>query len=521
MKYIKAIKLFNFKRFKEFSTEFDPTMNIIIGDNEAGKSSLLQAIDIALSGSRSKVESYGVDKLINVDSVNEFMQGDRRVDSLPKMVVELYFSEMNNPACSGENNSNQRECDGICFICEPSDDYSAEMRDVLSDEDSCFPYEYYITRFYVFSGEPYSGYRKFLRHIFLDNSAVNGDYATREYIKSIYSKTVSDTERIHHLNEYRKSKSAFKSNTMSELNSRLTNYEFDVRTDSKSNLINDLTINEGSTSIENKGKGRQCFVKTEFALQRTTSGSDIDVLLLEEPENHLSHTNMNLLISRIANNDSKQVFITTHNSLICSRLDLRKAIIVNSTSDTPIKLSSLPPQTADFFMKAPNHNILEFILSKKVVLVEGDAEYILIDAFFENTHGLRVSDSGVHIISVGGTSFKRYLDIARLLSIKTAVIRDNDGNAQKNCIDAYIDYAIPNAKIFFETDNALRTFEVSIFELNSAICNELFAGGLRTLTVQEYMLNNKTEVAFQLLSQKASELTVPTYINEALVWIND
>lgn len=48
MKYIKAIKLFNFKRFKEFSTEFDPTMNIIIGDNEAGKSTLLQAIDIAL-----------------------------------------------------------------------------------------------------------------------------------------------------------------------------------------------------------------------------------------------------------------------------------------------------------------------------------------------------------------------------------------------------------------------------------------------------------------------------------------
>lgn len=520
MKYIKAIKLFNFKRFKEFSIEFDPTMNIIIGDNEAGKSTLLQAIDIALSGSRNKVESYGLDKLLNIDAINEFMQGDRRVDSLPVMVVELYFSEMNNPACSGENNSDKRECDGICFICAPSDDYSAEIRDILSDRESCFPYEYYITRFFSFSGEPYSGYRKFLRHIFLDNAAVNGDYATREYIKTIYSKTVSDVERVQHLNEYRKSKSAFKLNTLSELNTRLTNYEFDVRTDAKSNLINDLTINEGSVSIENKGKGRQCFVKTEFALQRTTSGSDIDVLLLEEPENHLSHCNMNLLISRIANNDSKQVFITTHNSLICSRLDLRKAIIINSTSNNPIKLSSLPSQTADFFMKAPNHNILEFILSNKVILVEGDAEYILIDAFFEKTHGLKISDSGVHIISVGGTSFKRYLDIARLLSIKTAVVRDNDGKAQENCIDAYLDYGIPNAKIFFETNNTLKTFEISIFESNRAICNELFAEGRRTLTVQEYMLNNKTEAAFQLLNQKASELTVPTYIQEALVWIN-
>lgn len=521
MKHIKSIKLFNFKRFRTFSTDFDATMNIIIGDNEAGKSSLLQAIDIALSGSRSKVEAYGLDKLLNIEAVNDFMQGDRRVDSLPKMVVELYFSEMDNPACNGENNSNQRECDGICFICEPSDDYSAEIRDVLSQGDSCFPYEYYITRFYAFSGEPYSGYRKFLRHIFLDNAAVNGDYATREYIKAIYGKSVSDSERVQHLNEYRKSKSAFKSNTLSEINARLTDYEFDVRTDSKSNLINDLTINEGSVSIENKGKGRQCFVKTEFALQRTASGTDIDVLLLEEPENHLSHSNMNLLISRISNNDSKQVFITTHNSLICSRLDLRKAIIINSTSENPIKLASLPSQTADFFVKAPNHNILEFILSNKVILVEGDAEYILIDAFFEIINGFKVSDSGVHIISVGGTSFKRYLDIAKLLNIKTAVIRDNDGNVQENCIDAYLDYAIPNAKIFFETDNVLRTFEVSIFESNSAICNELFSGDRRTLSVQQYMLNNKTEAAFQLLTQKATELAVPSYIKEAIVWIND
>jgi hypothetical protein len=49
----------------------------------------------------------------------------------------------------------------------------------------------------------------------------------------------------------------------------------------------------------------------------------------------------------------------------------------------------------------------------------------------------------------------------------------------------------------------------------------LFAGGRKTLSVQEYMLKNKAEVAFQLLDKKASDLTVPQYIKEAIEWISE
>lgn len=521
MKCIRKIKLLNFKRFKEFAVVLDPMMNIIIGDNEAGKSTIIQAIDIALSGSRNKVENQGIDNLLNADAVKDFMSGEKRIDLLPKMIIELYFSEINSLFCNGENNSDNVECDGISLICEPSEEYSNEIKDVLDSDNCCFPYEYYAIRFITFSGEYYTGYRKFLRHILIDSSAVNGDYATKEYIKSVYSKNVNNLEKAYHLNEYRKSKANFKSEVLTSLNERLGSYEFDVRTDTKSNLISDLTITEGAISIENKGKGRQCFVKTEFALKRTTNGNDIDILLLEESENHLSHINMNLLINRIANSENKQVFITTHNSLICSRLDLRKTIIINSTSSAPIKLDSLPPQTAQFFIKAPNHNILEFVLSNKVLLVEGDAEYILMDAFFKRITGKELVNSGVHIISVGGTSFKRYLDISKLLNIKTAVIRDNDGNVQANCIDSYSDYQETYIKLFYELDDSFETFEVSIFGLNAAICNELFASGRRTLSVQDYMLNNKTEAAYQLLKEKSEEIKVPEYIQKAIQWISE
>lgn len=520
MKYIRKIKLFNFKKFRGFEVEFDPKMNIIIGDNEAGKSTILQAIDLTLSGSRNKVETLGIDKLLNACAVDEFMRGDKRIDQLPKAIVELYFSELDSPMCNGENNTDQVECDGVSLICEPSDDYGVEINEILNSGDACFPYEYYVVRFISFSGEYFTGYRKFIKHIIVDNASINGDYATREYIKTVYNKNVSDIEKAHHQNEYRKYKSSYKNTILAPLNRRLVNYEFDVRTDTKSNLISDLTITEDNISIEHKGKGRQCFIKTEFALRRSTSGSDIDIILLEEPENHLSHVNMNLLISRIAENHNKQVFITTHNSLICSRLDLRKAIIINSETESPIKLNYLPEATAKFFIKAPNHNILEFVLSRKVLLVEGDAEYIFMDAFCKRVVGSDLSSSGIHIISVGGTSFKRYLDISKLLNIKTAVLRDNDGNSQVNCLESYSEYIEQNIKLFYESNNALRTFEVSIYETNKDLCDQLFSEGRRSLTVQEYMLNNKTEAAFKILIEKADETLVPCYIQEAIRWIN-
>ena len=65
MNIIAKIKLRNFKRFQNFSIEFNNELNIFIGDNESGKSTILSALDIILSGSRSKIETIGLDNLFN------------------------------------------------------------------------------------------------------------------------------------------------------------------------------------------------------------------------------------------------------------------------------------------------------------------------------------------------------------------------------------------------------------------------------------------------------------------------
>ncbi|GMO54654.1 MAG: hypothetical protein Ta2C_08170 [Candidatus Endomicrobiellum trichonymphae] len=118
-----------------------------------------------------------------------------------------------------------------------------------------------------------------------------------------------------------------------------------------------------------------------FALQKNED--ELDIILLEEPENHLSHINMLDLIERLNKSPNKQLFITTHNSLISARLDLRNSTLLNSSSKESIDLEKLSEETVKFFIKSPYNNILEFILSSKVILVEGDTEYILLEKFFE------------------------------------------------------------------------------------------------------------------------------------------
>jgi predicted ATP-dependent endonuclease of OLD family len=455
---ITKIKLHNFKRFQSLPLSLNENLNVFIGDNESGKSTILDAINVALSGKRKKIKTLDLEALFNYDTIKNYLNSERKYEELPILFVELYFDEQNNPELNGKNNSDNIECDGIRFECRPNDELSKEIKEILLNPNLIFPFEYYVINYFTFSGDGYSGYKNFLKHISIDHSQIGNEYALREYIKSMYNNSIEENEKPKHFNEYRKYKNNYSNEILFDLNSRNDNYSFAIRNNSKSNLETDLTIIDNEIDIENKGKGRQCFIKTDFALSR--SGDNIDVILIEEPENHLSHINVNKMVKKIIESRNTQLFISTHSNMISARLDLRNAILLNSSSLNTTTLTSIGESTSKYFMKAPYNNILNFILSKKVVLVEGDAEFILMEQLYKNVTNAELSSNDIHIISVGGTSFKRYLEIAKTLGIKTAVIRDNDKDYEKKCVQDFEDYVCDYIKIFYVSDNNKYTFEV-------------------------------------------------------------
>ena len=138
---IDIIKFINYRRFQSFTINPNKRINILVGDNEVGKSSILDAINLVALGSVRRVESIGLQKLINISAIEKFQQ-TRNYGDLPKMTIELYLTGDFNHTMNGKNNSLGIKADGIRLICAPNEDYLTEINDFLSEENSVFPYEY-------------------------------------------------------------------------------------------------------------------------------------------------------------------------------------------------------------------------------------------------------------------------------------------------------------------------------------------------------------------------------------------
>ena len=102
---IAKLKLTNYKRFKQFDFIPNERTDIIVGDNEAGKSTILEAIDLVISGNIRKVESIGIDRIINTDSIDGFLKGSKKYDDLPEVRIELFLNGDCGFEMEGKNNS--------------------------------------------------------------------------------------------------------------------------------------------------------------------------------------------------------------------------------------------------------------------------------------------------------------------------------------------------------------------------------------------------------------------------------
>lgn len=87
-------------------------------------------------------------------------------------------------------------------------------------------------------------------------------------------------------------------------------------------------------------------IKTELALAKRNS-QNASIILLEEPENHVSHTRLNKLIKCISEQYAeKQILISTHSSFVANKLGLGKVMLLDNLKIT--KFSDLSEETIQF-----------------------------------------------------------------------------------------------------------------------------------------------------------------------------
>ena len=90
MGYIQQLTILGLRKFKEIEIEFNKDMNIVVGENEAGKSTILETISIVLNQQYKNVDKSIVKELLNKDNVEKFIR-EKRVSALPKIQIEIKF----------------------------------------------------------------------------------------------------------------------------------------------------------------------------------------------------------------------------------------------------------------------------------------------------------------------------------------------------------------------------------------------------------------------------------------------
>jgi putative ATP-dependent endonuclease of OLD family len=281
------------------------------------------------------------------------------------------------------------------------------------------------------------------------------------------------------------------------------------------------------------GRGEQCLIKTKLALNHKKT-TEANIILLEEPENHLSHSKLNVLINYIkGNNEGKQIIISTHSSFVANKLGLGSLILLNvdeiSGERKVFRIKDLNIDTQKYFEKLPGFDTLRLILCKKAILVEGDCDELVVQkAYSTKNAGKLPIENGVDVISVRGLSFKRFLEIAKKINQPTVVITDNDGNFTNRVTEKYKEYEdCATIKIFADTDNTLTTLEPQIVNANKAQLDIL----RRVLeisesdypdedSIKEYMTKkiNKTDCALKIFDT-TEDIKFPQYILDAISYI--
>lgn len=183
------------------------------------------------------------------------------------------------------------------------------------------------------------------------------------------------------------------------------------------------------------GMNNVLFMAAELLLLQ--SGTDqLPLLLIEEPEAHLhpqlQSRFMAMLESRLTPNNRPQVVLTTHSPLLAAGADLESVVICRQAKVYPLASGHTMLDGSDYgflrrFLDATKANLF---FARGVLVVEGDAENLLLPAIARKL-GRSLASHGVSIVKVGHTGLFRYSRIFQrlgppALAVPVACVTDLD-----------------------------------------------------------------------------------------------
>ena len=538
---IKKLLVKNYKLIKDTIIEMRPDVNIFVGENDSGKSTILEAISIVATGNLNgrSFEKQIKANLFNQNVREKYIASLKNIKSVmapPTIIIEAYL-DIEDQSFSGTNNELREDCAGIRMELAFNQTYADIYKQMLKDgEIYDIPIEFYTVNYHYFKGTPVVYRFAPVKGVFIDTTRKDYSYVMDKFVTSNIATYLTAKEQTDLSTAYRKSRHAFQENeVVKQLNHSISknvkvnekSVAIDLREDNIDEWKHQMSVIVESIPFENIGFGTQNSIKIELAIKN--SKDQVNLIMMEEPENNLSYTNMTKLIDHVIESEGKQVFISTHSSYIANKLNLGNIFLLHNGKIE--SMSKLPDDTKRYFKKLPGYDTLRAVLAEKIILVEGPTDELIIQRAYLDEYGRLPMDDGIDVIVVDSLAFKRYCDIAVLLKKKMVIVTDNDGNIQKNINDKYSDYIGESNLIFVHEKNEdLNTIEPSMLEVNceNGKPTELFKeavskkNSMKNKSKQEvldFMTNNKAEWALRVFDSE-NKINYPEYIKDAIKQYN-
>lgn len=466
--YLKELHIKGFRGIKETNLSFNAGVNILIGENNSGKSAIIDALRISLSYGKQwrdigvSANDFFIDRS-NPDSVNLEVAFDLKFE-ITREEECGWFIEMLaiNPKTSDRSLQIH-----FRYTLDENSEYSRVRWKVWGGENEgqIIPNEV-LERFYFIYLEPLRDALKYLRpskgnktsQLFsnivpdpeqrdeLANKVKNNLHSDKEWNKVIEQGENSINEHLSQASIRGKKEEIDIDFLPFEFRKLVENLRMQIPVYPK-HLLNGDENKQKYFDLSQNGLGSNNVIYTATVLGNLTKKYEVDSesylsLLIEEPEAHLHPQMQNILFSYLGSLDSKgfQVFVSSHSPTITAKANLNSVIVLQhqgqNTHALSINNSGLSEENRSYLHKFLDVTKAQLFFANGVILVEGIAEALLLPVFanlLDSKEGTKdLMRNGIEIVNINGVAFSHFANLfnsdvpeKRLLS-KCSILTDDD-----------------------------------------------------------------------------------------------
>ncbi len=438
--YLHTLKLWNFRKYstsngsKEITrtneglkVEFNETLNVLIGENDSGKTAIIDSIKYVLK--TKSLDAFWLDDRDFYQGINGIRRDQLKIECVFKGITDseagsfiewIGFDIDKNFELKVWLIANRKNQSIYTKLKAGHDDEGIQLDGEARENLKTI----YLKPLRDALGELTPGFRSRLaqilkgHEIFKDKKDAEGnriEHKLEEKVKIANSQVSSyfDINKDENNPEYEGKK------ITNEIKSYLDAFSFEDIKNSPEFFMSKGELNEILKKLslvmeDNKsglGTLNKLYMAAEFLLLNQSNNRGLKLALIEEIEAHLHPQAQLQIIDALQNKTTYpgQLILTTHSTTLASKVKLEHIILCKDNSVYPmgVGFTKLSRGDYEFLERFLDDTKANLFFARGVIFVEGDAENLLIPTISEILDR-PLHKYGVSIVNVGNTAFLRY-----------------------------------------------------------------------------------------------------------------